>query len=219
LKPEDNIYDTFFSSNESKESMDELLSLGFRHFGTNFFRYNLNIHNGEFVNVLPLRIDLKKFQFSKSNKKLFKKNRFFSFVFRNAFVDREKEELFSNHALRFTENRPTSLYDFLSKNPASVPCETKECCVYDVSKLVAYSFLDIGQASTSSIYGVFDPAYSKNSLGIYTMLLEIQYSLEKNMRYYYPGYAYKQNSFYDYKKKFNSLEYFDWIENWHPLSS
>ncbi|GIW37638.1 MAG: hypothetical protein KatS3mg074_036 [Meiothermus sp.] len=32
--------------------------------------------------------------------------------------------------------------------------------------------------------------------------------------FYYPGYAYKEPSEYDYKKRLGALEYFDWKGNW-----
>ncbi|HNM06329.1 MAG TPA: hypothetical protein PKK05_25645, partial [Leptospiraceae bacterium] len=58
---------------------------------------------------------------------------------------------------------------------------------------------------------------SKRSLGIYTMLLEIEYSIQMKKDYYYPGYAYVETSFYDYKKNFNGLEYLDWNKGWKPF--
>jgi hypothetical protein len=38
------------------------------------------------------------------------------------------------------------------------------------------------------------------------MLLTIEYALKNDKIFYYPGYAYEGNSFYDYKKRFSALE-------------
>ena len=54
-------------------------------------------------------------------------------------------------------------------------------------------------------------------VGIFTMLKEIEYAIAAGKRYYYHGYAYEGESFYDYKKKFNAVEYFDWAGNWLSL--
>jgi arginine-tRNA-protein transferase len=83
--------------------------------------------------------------------------------------------------------------------------------------LIAVSFLDIGEASTSAVYAMFGLRYSRRSLGIFTMLEAIRYSGELGCRYYFPGYAYEEPSFYDYKKNFTGLEYLDWRRGWLPL--
>lgn len=212
------IYDEYEFEKVNPESMDLLWSVGFRHFGTKFFRYSIGILGEEYVQVLPLRIDLKNFQPSKSQRKILKKNQGLTTIIRDCSIDKTKEKLFKEHAARFKENIPESIYVFLSEeDPANTPCELKEICIYDRDKLVAVSFLDLGLESSSSVYAMFDPNYSKHSLGIYTMLLEIEYSKERNMSYLYPGYAYREKSFYDYKKKFPPMEYFDWNGKWLPF--
>jgi len=66
---------------------------------------------------------------------------------------------------------------------------------------------------------MFDPQITTRSLGIYTMLLTIDYAAKNGKAFYYPGYAYEGNSFYDYKKRFSALESFDWKGNWEKFGS
>jgi arginine-tRNA-protein transferase len=82
--------------------------------------------------------------------------------------------------------------------------------VFDGSELVALSYLDLGERATSSVYGMFEPAHSRRSLGIYTMLLEIEFSRRRGCAFYYPGYATREPSAYDYKKQFQGLEVLNW---------
>lgn len=214
------IYDEYQFEKVNPDSMDLLWKGGFRHFGTYFFRYSIGLLNGEYAQVLPLRVLLKSFKLSKSQKKTIRKNQDLKIIIRDCFIDEEKKDLFTIHAERFTENRPESLYNFLSpENTATTPCELKEICIYDNDMLAAVSFLDIGEKASSSVYAMFHPDYAKRRLGIYTLLLEIEYSISREMDYLYPGYAYRENSFYDYKKKFQPIEYFDWNGNWLPLSN
>ena len=49
------------------------------------------------------------------------------------------------------------------------------------------------------------------------MLKEIEYALSTNRDYYYEGYAYEGESFYDYKKRFSGLECFDWSGHWEEF--
>jgi arginine-tRNA-protein transferase len=196
--------------------MDRLWEQGWRHFGVNFFRYSSAFHWGGIRTVTPLRIELTKFVYSRSQKRVLAKNRDLRVIIRDAIVDEEKDSLFYSHRRRFKDNIPNSIYDFLSEEPATTPCPAREVCVYDGDKLIAASFLDIGRSSTSAVYAMFDPAESRRSLGIFTMLEAIRYSRELNCRYYYPGYAYLGNSVYDYKKNFSGLEYLDWENGWRP---
>lgn len=78
--------------------------------------------------------------------------------------------------------------------------------------MIAYSFFDIGEKSLASIKGVYDPAYSKYSLGLYTMLKEIEYGMENEYEFYYPGYVVPGYSRFDYKLrigKMTEVEFFD----------
>lgn len=196
--------------------MDVLWAQGWRHFGGYFFRYSLAIHRSEMRSVMPLRIDLDQFSLSRSQKRVLAKNRDLRAVIRETFIDELKEDLFYRHRERFKSSVPDSIYDFLSDDPATTPCRNDEICVYEDDRLLAASFLDIGESSTSAVYAMFDPRESPRSLGIFTMLTAINYSRELKRRYYYPGYAYRGRSFYDYKKNFSGLECFDWKIGWRP---
>ena len=200
------------------EQMDRLWAHGWRHFGTYFFRYSAVFHWGGIKMVIPLRIDLARFTLSRSQRRVMANNRAVRVVIRDAFIDQIKEDLFFRHRQRFKENIPDSLYDFFSEEPGTIPCRNQEISVYDGERLIAVSFLDTGREATSAVYAMFEPSESKRSLGIFTMLEAIRYSRESGRRYYYPGYAYRESSVYDYKKNFSGLEYLDWDAGWRPYS-
>jgi leucyl-tRNA---protein transferase len=200
------------------EQMDLLWALGWRHFGNFFFRYSASRHWGGFRTVMPLRVDLSKFAPSRSQRRVRGRNRDLRVVICDTFIDEVKEGLFYRHRERFKENVPDSIYDFLSEEPAAEPCRNREICAYDGDRLLAVSFLDIGRLSTSAVYAMFEPSESKRSLGVFTMLEAIRYSRELGCKYYYPGYAYREPSVYDYKKNFAGSEYYDWVGGWKPFT-
>jgi leucyl-tRNA---protein transferase len=204
----------FVRARVTPEQMDSLWALGWRHFGNHFFRYSASRHQGGFRTVIPLRVDLSKFAPSRSQKRAMARNRDLRVVIRDTFIDNLKKELFYRHRVRFKNNVPNSIYYFLSKAPSVEPCPNQEICVYDGDRLLAVSFLDIGAQSTSAVYAMFEPSESKRSLGVFTMLEAIRRSRELGYRYYYPGYAYREPSFYDYKKNFAGSEFFDWKGEW-----
>jgi len=212
------INEFFARAQVTPEQMDLLWALGWRHFGDYFFRYSASYTTGGVRTVLPLRVELSKFEPSRSQKRALSRNRDLRVIIRDTFIDGVKEELFYRHRERFSDNIPDSIYSFLSEEPAVEPCRNQEICAYDGDRLLAASFLDIGGQSTSAVYAMFEPSESKRSLGIFTMLEAIRYSRELGCRYYYPGYAYHEQSVYDYKKNFAGSEYYDWVEGWKPFT-
>ncbi|KAF0227731.1 MAG: arginine-tRNA-protein transferase, partial [bacterium] len=85
------INEYFFCEQVNPELMDLLLAKGWRHFGSYFFRYETSVINK--YSVTPLRIDLAKFQYSQSQKRLLRKNNDLTVIMRDAFIDQEKEDL------------------------------------------------------------------------------------------------------------------------------
>jgi arginyl-tRNA--protein-N-Asp/Glu arginylyltransferase len=197
--------------------MDALWAEGWRHFGAIFFRYRRWEYGGRLYTVTPLRVDLSRFEPSRSQRRVLARNRDLRVEVRATQLDWQMERMFEGHKRRFREEVPDSLHDFLSHAPANVPCRNETICIYSGGRLVAAHFLDLGHESTSAVYAMFDPAESRRSLGIHTILLAIDYSRERGCRYYYPGYACREPSLYDYKKNFAGLEYFDWNGSWPPL--
>ncbi len=208
------INEEFFSFEIAPQEMDFLLAEGWRNFGTHFFRHNVGMFRGDFRRVLPLRIRLSNFVLSKTQRRNINRNKDLQVIVRPILIDEEKINLFDRHKQRFEEGVPETIYTFISEMPATVPSESLELCVYDGKKLLAVSFFNIGIDSTSGIYAMFEPTETKRGLGILTMLLEIDFAIKHGKSFYYQGYAYEGNSFYDYKKRFSSLEMYDWNGNW-----
>ena len=208
------INEEFYAESVTPAQLDKLLSVGWRHFGTHFFRYSIGIYNFDIRHVVPLRIRLADFALSKSQRRVLTKNADVSTIIKPAEVTVESEFLFHRHKKRFEHSVPDSIYDFVSEEPASVPCEAKQIAVYREEKLIAASYFDVGKRSISGIYAMFDPDHASRGLGIFTMLKEIELAIDHGLEFYYQGYCYEGESFYDYKKRFRATEAFDWNGNW-----
>lgn len=208
------INEEFYADQLLPEQMDSLWANGWRHFGTHFFRYNVGLLIDDVRFVLPLRIRLKNFTFSKSQRRVLRRNQDLQVAIGPIVIDNATQDLFHRHKTRFSHGVPDSVFNFISRQPESAPCESKELRVTKGGDLLAVSYFDIGVNSTSGIYAMFEPTITDRSLGIFTMLKEIEYSIETGREFYYQGYAYQGPSFYDYKKRFRGTEAFDWYDNW-----
>ncbi len=213
------IHEEFFADRVLPETMDELWAEGWRHFGTHFFRYSLGVHDLELRRVIPLRILLGRFGFSKSQRRNLRRNAEFNIRIRPLSITPEAERLFHLHKMRFSAGVPDSIFDFVPREADRSPSETMQLSVFDGDTLVAESYFDLGAAAASGIYAMFDPAYASRGLGTFTLLKEIEFLQAKKKEIYYLGYAYEGSSFYDYKKRFAFTESFDWVNGWLPFTS
>lgn len=200
-----------------REQTDALWANGWRRCGPCFYRYRSVVHEGATVAVQPLRVDMEKFCLSKSHRRLLRRNNDLTLKVEPTCIDEVRRQLFEAHKQRFRQNQPDSLDSYLGLLPAASPCENVELALYENGRLIAASYLDVGQFAVSSVYAMFDLKQSRRSLGTYTMLLEIEYARERGCRFYYHGYALHAPSPYDYKKRLNGTEWFDWEGNWLPL--
>jgi len=206
------IWDEFAAERVPPQAMDLLWAEGWRHFGSRFYRYNVMLQASVLKTVVPLRIHLPDFQMSKSQRRIWRRNQDLSCHFVPATHSPETAAVFERHKARFTENAPETMLDFLSEEPASVPCLCLELQCRLENRLVAASFMDVGEGAASSVYGVFEPDFSGRSLGIYTMLNEITWAAQRGCQFLYPGYATLGRGPYDYKKQFAGLQGYDWTE-------
>ncbi len=200
--------------------MDELWAQGWRHFGSEFFRYSITAdEDGSLQYIQPLRLPLAEFRLSKSQRRVLRKNEDLELRVVPAVVDDEREVMFLRHRERFSTNIPDSLSTFMpSAQPHTQPCECLSVEVREAGRLIAVSYMDVGTSAVSSVYAMFEPDAAWRSLGTLTMLEEIRWAADAGKRWLYPGYATAQPSHYDYKKTFRPLECFDWRGSWTPLT-
>lgn len=216
--------DAFMCAAVPPEIMDALWATGWRHFGRYFFRYSHQpAPEGGLQTVTPLRIDLQAFTRSKSQRRVVNKNADLQVAITPARLDDELHALFARHKQRFSTNVPESLETFMGQTPEAGPCECRMLQVRDSQgRLLAASFLDMGQEAASSVYGMFEPEpeVAWRSLGILTLLLELSHCQEAGLRWLYPGYATRERSSFDYKKQFRSTQWLDWRDaEWKPLEA
>lgn len=208
------------SENLAPEALDAYLAKGWYRMGQTIFTTHFLCFQQHFYSAVWVRLKLEGYSFRKSIRKLMRRNkREFRYVFRPGKIDREKERLYQRYRRSFSGMLAPSLKDSLLDGEDKNIYHSIEVCVYDEDRLIAFSFFDLGQTSSASILGVYDPEYDRYSLGFYTMLLEIEYCMEMGLQFYYPGYVVPGYSRFDYKLRIGEVDYFDLYTNsWLPFS-
>lgn len=206
----------------SPESLDYYLAKGWYRMGSSVFTTSFLFFNGTPYSAIWLRLDLKSFSFSKSQRKLLRRNKtHFAPAAAPAKIDPEREALYKRYADNFNGRLSPTVADSLENYNDNSVFNTLETTVREKNsgQLVAISYFDLGSDSAASILGFYDPDMSAFSLGYYTMLLEIEYCLQHDIRYYYPGYVAPGYGRFAYKLRLGACDYFDLTtQSWLPYS-
>jgi len=195
--------------------LDKLLASGWFRSSSSISRLEYLCMNEAVGSVINIRAKLKNYQFGRNARKLLKQNkqRFTHTIRKIGNIDAPREQLYQQQKERFEifimDNLSVFLYDYTHK--ANNIFDTYEVCVYDVDKLVAVSFFDMGAKSVASILGLYNADYQKYSLGTYTLFLEIEYAIENGFTNFYPGYVILSEKGYafEYKLRLQNLQFRD----------
>jgi len=182
-------------SSIDEQGLEALVETGYRHFGEYFFRPEC----GTCKECLSIRVPVNRFDFSRSEKRVLKKNAQFTVKFiEKPVADENYFTLYKDHKKRFKESDFES-YDnwtssFFSKFNTNYLMEIK-----DGDTLVAITHLDVTSSIVSAVYCYWNENYSFYSPGKFSILKGIQYAMGIGAEYYYLGYYVKNNRHMSYK--------------------
>ncbi len=202
------------------QDLDNYLSRGWYRMGQSIFTTHFLCFGSQFYSALWIRLPLQDYKLSKSLRKLHNKNqKHFRVQYQPSIINDEKEALYQKYRKNFPAPLSPSLKESLLDLEDHNIFDTYEAAVYDKdNKLVACSFFDIGKESTASILGIYDSDYANFSLGLYTMVLEILFSIKNGFKYYYPGYVVPGYTRFDYKLRIGDVFYYHLkSDNWIPF--
>lgn len=190
-------------------NVDAFWAKGWYYAESEFFRSDNDRYDNRWWRAFQTRYRLDEFALSKSLRRVLNKNADLNFVIRPIRITPSKEKLYSKHYSRYNEKQ----YDTLGQSYRLYrhhPFKYMELCVFKNRRLVACSFFEVAKYSVKSSSAMWDVDFPKRSLGILTVLLEMQYAIRKKKKYYYLGHYLKQDPNYQYKLRFPGLEFYDW---------
>ena len=197
--------------------MDALWADGWRHFGPEFFRDKYSLDGSRLQKIIPLRVALARFSPRRDQRRTLKRSESLEITVQPTQLTDEYRSLFARHSARFSENIPPSLEHFLGSKAEPSPCAQMSCEVRRDGQLLAVSFIDLGSEALSSVYAIFEPEERRLSLGNMTLLMELRFARMLGKRYLYTGYGHTVPSSYEYKKRFQGTEYYNWAGRWLPI--
>lgn len=195
---------------------DQLLADGwFRSKGI-VYRSDLICMEESVFSVRHIRYSLKDFIVKQRHRKLMRRNdERFSTRVTPVNITEDMERLYGMQTKRFRGFIHSNLADVVFPFNNDSGFKTYELSIYDGERLIAVSFFDSGLNAAASLLCVYDSEYAKHSLGIYTMLKEIEYLKSVGAKYYYPGYVLDRPSCFDYKLSLGKPQWMGEDKKWH----
>jgi arginyl-tRNA--protein-N-Asp/Glu arginylyltransferase len=165
----------------------------------------------------PLRVPVARFRPSPSQRRAVRKNPDITVEVGAPDASAAHVALFNRHKLErglARTEEPLSSANY-SAWLVDTCVDTREFRYYAGGRLVAVSILDIGRTSASSVYHYFDPDEARRSLGVYSVLREIEWCAANGIDWYYLGFyvsdcthlAYKA-TYYPHQRRVDGV----WVE-------
>jgi len=201
----------------TKDLATALIQRGWRRFGHSYF-HPICAGCSE---CKSLRIDVENFKPTKSQRRAIKKNRDTDIYIQTPSLTHEHVELY-NKFHKFKEQK--SGWRYIEMDVETYWAEFvvgahdfgKEVLYIRDGKLIGVDLIDILDDGISSIYFFYDPDYSKLSLGIYSLLVQIDLAKKLGLRWIYLGYWVDGCASFAYKTQFRPYEM---LEGFPPLES
>ncbi len=199
---------------------EALLADGYRRSGRHFYRTRCDSCS----QCIPLRIKAADFIPSPTQRKILRKNTDIQIqvgkigLYRNCFQLYERYVEGQHGKKNSGEDSLDAYYSFLIDTGLGTTALSSyflDCP--EESRLVANGYLDILPNGISSVYFAWEPACAKRSLGVFSVLKEIELCVKLKKDYYYLGFWVPLSPTMEYKANYSPAEVA--LEgSWRPLT-
>lgn len=185
----------------------KLVERGFRRFGC-YFQKPICADCNE---CQSLRIDAKNFKFSKSHRRIFKKNSQTKIRISRPICDLEHILLYKKYHEYMNQKKGWKLYSINHEKYFEVYVEGHEnfgveISYYAENQLICVDLVDFTNDGISSIYCFYDPDFAHLSLGKFSLLKQIEIAKYHNLPWVYLGYYVKNCESLKYKAEYSPFE-------------
>ena len=199
-----------YLENASKELNTQLIQRGWRRFGNYFFHPICNGCN----ECKSLRIDVENYNFTKSQRKVIKKNRDTKVVVSRPTVNDTRLKIYNDYHLWKSEldgwdYKKITYGNYFENFVEGVNDYGREVLYFVDDKIVGVDLIDILDDGISAIYFYYSPYDRKLSLGTYSLLYQIELAKKLNLKWIYLGYWVDGCKAFEYKPRFKPQEILD----------
>ncbi len=192
----------------SSKQYEEMLQRGWRRFGRMHFVPECN----SCKKCVSMRIDVKNYNFSKSQKRIINKNKDTKIYIQEPSMTLEHLDLYDKYHKKMNEKKnwpysPIEPGDYLKSYVEGKEFYSKEFLYMRDDRLIGVALVDVLESGLSAIYCFYDHDYSKSlSIGKFSILAQIKIAKELNIPYVYLGYWIKDHFSMGYKEAYSPFE-------------
>lgn len=213
LPDRDAANESYFVLEATPMEREALLNAGYRSFGKYVFRPKCQgCHQ-----CVPMRIPVADFAPSKSQRRVLRRCKDVEVRVGSPQYNDEKLAVYTDHLTRFPRGPKESSEQHMRFAFYDPDVPTLEFCYYVDDVLAAVGIVHETPRSLSSVYFTYRLAYSKLSLGVFSVMQEIAHAQEAGKRYLYLGYYIRDNHFMNYKGHYFPNEILTSHERWVPF--
>jgi arginine-tRNA-protein transferase len=210
---EDRVADMHYRYREECSNLEQykMLERGWRRFG--------NMH---FVPVCKncndcktIRLDIANYKFSKSEKRIFRKNQDVDVYINSPTLTLEHINLFNKYHKYMTKKKGWDVNqitkdEYYRSYVVGAHDYGKELLYFLDNKLIAVALLDVMKEGYSAVYCYYDHDYENRSLGKFSIILQINLAKQNKVPYLFLGYWIKDHYSMGYKENYKP---FDILQN------
>jgi len=191
----------------TKSYNSALIHRGWRRFGSYYFH---PICNG-CTECKSIRINVKEFKLSKSQKKSIKRNKETEIIIQKPSLTQEHLDLYNKyHTFKHQKDdwthRNISPREYRENFVEGAHEFGKEVLYLQDGKIIGVDLIDILDEGISSIYFYYDPDLPRLSLGVYSLLYQIELARVLKLKWIYLGYWVDGCKAFAYKSNFKPQE-------------
>jgi len=202
----------------SAVELDDYLARGWYRMRQALFTCRFVTHAGRLVPAIWTRSRLEGLQPTRNQRKRLARirNRY-AMSIGEVVLGEEHEALYARYREHVGGDRPEDLHHLLGAQPGIFRTRLLELRLD--GELAAFSLFDRGERAVQSVAGIFDPDHHRDSLGLATMLFEVEHAQQLGLEFHYAGYVLPGEPAMDYKLRVPQLE---WWEpeghRWRPIA-
>ena len=188
----------------TKSVNTEFSELGFRRSGSHLYRPDCDTCKA----CISCRIPTKTFCIGNKHRRVIKKNQDLVVIKTNALTCDQSYGLYERYIN--TRHKDGDMYPATSEQfEAFIQAVTPDTLFYKFylkNQLISVSIIDTLENGLSAVYTFFDPSEKQRSLGIYSILIQLQNCIEMKLPYLFLGYWVKNCQKMEYKADFRPIE-------------
>jgi len=178
----------------------KLVQRGWRRFGNYYSRPACDSCSA----CLSMRVDVHQFAFSKSVRRVMKKNEQTRVLVRKPTISQEHLDLYEKYHRYMQEKKGWEYYPLNADSYADLYAKGFSSYGYEIlyirdQKLIGVDLVDFLEDGLSAIYFYYDPDYRALSLGKFSLYKQIEMAKERELDWIYLGYYVKECESLNYK--------------------